>query len=71
MTKYAAHRKAHELWGSNDHVGMICLRRKHVPNRCEVGYYVRTTCAPWIRMGAGPTWEAAFIAASRAEKGPA
>lgn len=73
VTKFQAHKKAHELWGMPGHApgdryGFTCLRHKKVDKRCEVGYCERIDDhhANTIVMGRGATWEEAFADAEHA-----
>ena len=74
MTKFQAHREAHQRWTTygitpTDRVAMVTLRRKNVVNRCEVGWYLRGDCVPVV-AGSGPTWEAAFADADAGTSQP-
>jgi len=78
-TRYAAYLEATRCWGTpgtapGDRYGLVSLRRKNVADRYEVGYCIRggdghNRFQPVV-MGRGPSWEAAFVAASRQESGP-
>jgi hypothetical protein len=64
VTKHQAHREATARWGTpgispTDRVAVMCLRRKGVVDRCEVGWYVRGS-GETVIAGKRPTWEAAF-----------
>jgi hypothetical protein len=72
MSKFQAHREAHQRWATpglspTDRVAFVTLRQKKVPDRCEVGWYVRGGGKPVV-AGRGPTWEAAFADADARAK---
>jgi len=76
MTKFQAHREAHQRWATpgitpTDRVAVVTLRQKKVVDRCEVGWYVRGGAGVPVEVviaGRGPTWEAAFANADAREK---
>ena len=76
MTRKQARAEAHRRWGTDGHAngdrfGTVRLRRRGQPLRYEVGYFIRKSRFEFepVNMGAGDTWEDAFMEAGLPVKG--